>query len=277
MAAGWPPPCARHWPGNQKILVHVATIRIDTCDVGFGAHQDVSAGGGGSEHPVAVHLQLPGVRSVSAWNGSPSSARALEIRSAAASSPLASRCCRTLSQFHPGRETGQGRAGWLVGAQFPGVAGPASVVADTACQRRTDMGKIVISTSVSLDGVIQDPDGGEGFRRGGWAGQFGGEAAVKGEAAKVLLDEALGTQALLLGRRTDEFFAARWASRSGEWADRLNSMPKYVVSSTLQEPKWNNSTVLRGDVVSEVSKLKQQQLVGDIVVYASYQLVHALL
>jgi dihydrofolate reductase len=138
------------------------------------------------------------------------------------------------------------------------------------------MGKIVISTSVSLDGVIQDPDGGEGFRRGGWVGQFGGEAAVKGEAAKVLLDEALGTQALLLGRRTDEFFAARWASRSGEWADRLNSMPKYVVSSTLEEPKWNNSTVLRGDVVSEVSKLKQQ-LAGDIVVYASYQLVHALL
>jgi dihydrofolate reductase len=138
------------------------------------------------------------------------------------------------------------------------------------------MGKIVISMSVSLDGVVQDPDGEEGFRRGGWIGQIEGGPAVKGEAAKVLLDEVRGTQALLLGRRTDEFFAARWASRSGEWADRLNSLPKYVVSSTLQEPRWNNSTVLRGDVVSEVSKLKQQ-LDGDIVVYASIQLVRTLI
>ena len=138
------------------------------------------------------------------------------------------------------------------------------------------MGKIVISTSVSLDGVIQDPDGGEGFRRGGWVGQFGGEAAVKGEAAKVLLDEALGTQALLLGRRSDEYFASRWLSRSGEWTDRLNSMPKYVVSSTLDEPRWGNGTVLDGDVVTEVSKLKQE-LGGEIVVYASSQLVQTLL
>jgi dihydrofolate reductase len=137
------------------------------------------------------------------------------------------------------------------------------------------MGRIVISTSMTLDGVVQDPDGGEGFRLGGWIGQFGGEAAVKGEAAKVLLDEALGAEALLLGRRTDEFFATRWLSRSGEFADRLNSIPKYVVSSTLEEPKWTNATVLRGDVASEVSKLKQQ-LAGDIVVYASYQLVHTL-
>jgi dihydrofolate reductase len=138
------------------------------------------------------------------------------------------------------------------------------------------MGRIVISTSMTLDGVVQDPDGGEGFRLGGWIGQFGGEAAVKGEAAKVLFDEALGAEALLLGRRTDEFFATRWSSRSGEFADRLNSLPKYVVSSTLQEPKWTNATVLRGDVASEVSKLKQQ-LAGDIVVYASYQLVRTLI
>jgi dihydrofolate reductase len=139
------------------------------------------------------------------------------------------------------------------------------------------MGKIVISTSVTLDGVIQDPDGEEGFTRGGWIGQASEvDAAVKGEAAKILLDEVLGTQALLLGRRTDEFFAARWTSRSGEWADRMNGLPKYVVSSTLQQPKWNNSTVLRGDLVSEVSKLKRQ-LAGDIVVYASYQLVHTLI
>ena len=136
------------------------------------------------------------------------------------------------------------------------------------------MGKIVISTNVSLDGVVQDPDGKEGFALGGWFGQFGGKDLE--EWAKVELDEALGTEALLLGRRSDEWFATRWASRTGEWADRLNSLPKYVVSSTLQEPKWTNSTVLRGDVVSEVSKLKQE-LNGDIVVYASYQLGRTLI
>jgi len=136
------------------------------------------------------------------------------------------------------------------------------------------MGKIVISTNVSFDGVVQDPDGAEGFRLGGWFGQFGGEDL--GEWAKVEFEEALGTEALLLGRRSDEWFAARWLSKTGEWADRLNSLPKYVVSSTLQEPKWSNSTVLRGDVVSEVSKLKQE-LDGDIVVYASYQLGRTLI
>jgi len=136
------------------------------------------------------------------------------------------------------------------------------------------MGKIVISTNVSLDGVVQDPDGEEGFRLGGWFGQFGGKDL---EAwAKVELEEALGTEALLLGRRSDEWFAARWLSRSGEWADRLNSLPKYVVSSTLEDPDWNNSMVMKGDVVNEVSKLKQG-VSGDIVVYASGQLVHTLM
>ena len=136
------------------------------------------------------------------------------------------------------------------------------------------MGKIVISTNVSLDGVVQDPDGQEGFRLGGWFGQFGGEDLE--QWAKVELEEALGTEALLLGRRSEEWFATRWASRTGEWADRLNSLPKYVVSSTLQEPRWNNSTVLRGDVVSAVSKLTQE-LAGEIVVYASYQLARMLI
>jgi dihydrofolate reductase len=136
------------------------------------------------------------------------------------------------------------------------------------------MGKIVISTNVSLDGVIQDPDGGEGFRLGGWFGQFGGKDLE--EWAKVSFDEALGTEALLLGRRSDEWFAERWLSRPGEWADRLNGLPKYVVSSTLEEPRWSNSTVLKGDVVTEVSKLKQE-LDGDIVVYASYQLGRTLI
>jgi dihydrofolate reductase len=136
------------------------------------------------------------------------------------------------------------------------------------------MGKIVISTNVSFDGIVQDPDGAEGFRLGGWFGQFGGQDLE--EWAKVEFEEALGTEALLLGRRSDEWFAARWLAKSGEWADRLNGLPKYVVSSTLQKPKWSNSTVLNGDVVSEVSKLKQE-LDGDIVVYASYQLGRTLI
>ncbi len=136
------------------------------------------------------------------------------------------------------------------------------------------MGKIVISENVSLDGVIQDPDGEEGFRLGGWFGQIGDKDR---EAwAQVELDEALGAEALLLGRRSYEFFAAQWPSRSGEWADRLNGLPKYVVSSTLEDLDWNNSTVLDGDVANEVSKLKQE-ISGDIVVYASFQLVHTLM
>jgi len=136
------------------------------------------------------------------------------------------------------------------------------------------MGKIVISTNASLDGVVQDPDGTEGFRLGGWFGQFGGKDI---EAwAEVELQEALGAEALLLGRRSDEWFAERWLSRGGDWADRLNSMPKYVVSSTLVDPDWNNSTVLKGDVVEEVSKLKQE-LDGEIVVPASYQLGRTLI
>ena len=136
------------------------------------------------------------------------------------------------------------------------------------------MGKIVISTNVSLDGVVQDPDGKEGFRLGGWFGQFGGKDLQ--EWAKVSLEEALRAEALLLGRRSDEWFAERWSSRSGEWADRLNGLPKYVVSSTLEQPRWSNSTVLKGDVVEEVTKLKQE-LDGEILVYASYQLGRTLI
>ena len=136
------------------------------------------------------------------------------------------------------------------------------------------MGKIVISTNVSLDGVVQDPDGKEGFGRGGWFARSGGQDVD--EFFKASYAEAMQTAALLLGRRTDEWFGTRWPSRTGEWADRLNSMPKYVVSSTLKEPDWNNSTVLNGDVVTEVSKLKQQ-LDGEIVVPASYQLGRTLI
>ena len=136
------------------------------------------------------------------------------------------------------------------------------------------MGKIVVSTNITLDGVVQDPDGAEGFRLGGWFGRFGGKDLEPW--GKVSLDEALGAEALLLGRRSDEWFATRWAARTGEWADRLNGLPKYVVSATLDAPRWGNATVLRGDVVSEVAKLKQD-LAGEIVVYASYQLGRTLL
>ena len=136
------------------------------------------------------------------------------------------------------------------------------------------MGKIVVSTNVTIDGVVQDPDGKEGFGQGGWFGQFGGKDLE--EWGKISLDEALGAQALLLGRRSDEWFATRWAARTGEWADRLNSLPKYVVSATLEQAQWGNSTVLKGDVVSEVSALKER-LDGEIVVYASYQLGRTLL
>src|SRR5919197_2325472 len=128
------------------------------------------------------------------------------------------------------------------------------------------MGKIVISDNVSLDGVVQDPAGDEGFMRGGWVGLIKDRPGVN----RLALDDALGAQALLLGRRSYEWFAGRWPSRSGELADRLNSMPKYVVSSTLEDPEWNNSTVLKGDAVDEVTNLKQA-LDGEIVVPASFQ------
>jgi dihydrofolate reductase len=136
------------------------------------------------------------------------------------------------------------------------------------------MGKIIISENVSLDGVIQDPAGDEGFRHGGWVGRIGDRG--RDEAARVALEEALGTEAMLLGRRSYDFLAGRWPSRTGALAERLNSKPKYVVSSTLHDPAWNNTTVLKGEVVSGVSKLKQQ-LAGDIAVAASFQLVHTLL
>ena len=136
------------------------------------------------------------------------------------------------------------------------------------------MGRIVVSENVTLDGVVQDPAGVEGFGRGGWVGRVG-ERGREG-AAKVLLDEAQGAEAQLFGRRTYEFLAARWPSRGGDLADRLNDMPKYVVSSNLEDPDWNNSTVLEGDVVHEVSKLKEE-LDGEIVVAGSIRLVRALM
>jgi dihydrofolate reductase len=137
------------------------------------------------------------------------------------------------------------------------------------------MGKIVISENVSLDGVVQDPTGEEGFRHGGWFLQVGDKD--REEWGGVEFQEALATEALLLGRRSYEYFAAGWSSRPGEWADRLRSLPKYVVSSTpLVGPDWKNSTVVEGEVVNAVSKLKQE-LNGQIVVYGSRQLVRTLI
>jgi dihydrofolate reductase len=138
------------------------------------------------------------------------------------------------------------------------------------------MGRIVLSgpQNITLDGVVQDPDGAEGFKLGGWFQEFGGQDL---EAwGNVALDEALGAEAWLLGRRSYEFFGSRWRTRTGALADRLNSLPKYVVSSTLADPDWNNTRVLGGDVTTEVSKLKQE-LDGEIVVPASYQLGRTLI
>src|SRR6476659_6529858 len=120
------------------------------------------------------------------------------------------------------------------------------------------MGTIVMSgpQNVSVDGVVQEPDGKEGFRLGGWFVESGGKDLE--EWNEIALAEALGAEAWLLGRRSYEFFGVRWRPRSGELAERLNEMPKYVVSSTLTDAdaEWNNSTIRGGDVIDEVSRLK---------------------
>jgi dihydrofolate reductase len=136
------------------------------------------------------------------------------------------------------------------------------------------VGNVIISENVTLDGVTQDPTGEEGFSHGGWGAKLGD--SDREAWTGLLLGEALDAEALLLGRRSDEWFASRWLARSGEWADRLNSMPKYVVSATLDKPRWGNSTLLKGDVVTEVAKLRHE-LAGDIVVYGSTQLARTLI
>ena len=134
------------------------------------------------------------------------------------------------------------------------------------------MGKIVVTEFVSLDGVMEDPGGAENFKHGGWSFKI----SRGDEGDKFKLDETFASEALLLGRVTYEGFAEAWPSREGEFADKFNTMPKYVVSSTLSEPEWSNSTVLKGDVVEEVGKLKQE-LDGDIVVHGSARLVQTLI
>jgi dihydrofolate reductase len=136
------------------------------------------------------------------------------------------------------------------------------------------MGTIVVFENVSLDGVTQDPTADEGLNREDWRARLA--PTDREEWGKRLLSDALGAEVLLLGRRSYEFFAARYPYRAGELADRMNSLPKYVVSATLTDPGWNNSTVLVGDVVNQVSKLKHT-VNGEIRVYASSQLVHTLI
>ena len=137
---------------------------------------------------------------------------------------------------------------------------------------RYDMARIIASDNVSLDGVIDDPAGDEGSDRGGWVGLI----SDRPELGRVTLEEVLATEAMVMGRRTYEWFAARWPVRTGQLADRLNGMPKYVVSSTLEQPTWNNTTILGGDVLEHVAELKRE-LDGDIVVPASVRVARSLI
>ena len=133
------------------------------------------------------------------------------------------------------------------------------------------MAKIIVTEFVSLDGVMEDPGGAENFKYGGWTFEID-----RGEGDKFKLDETMDTAALLLGRKTYEGFAAAWPSREGEFADKFNTMPKYVVSATLDNPEWTNTTVLKGDAVEAVKKLKAEQD-GNIVVHGSRQLAQTLI
>ena len=133
------------------------------------------------------------------------------------------------------------------------------------------MAKIIVTEFVSLDGVMEDPGGAEHFKYGGWTFEI-----ERGEGDKFKLDETNESDALLLGRVTYEGFAAAWPSREGEFADKFNSMPKYVVSSRLENPEWNNTHVLKGDVKEEVAKLRREQD-GNIVVHGSRQLAQTLI
>ena len=134
------------------------------------------------------------------------------------------------------------------------------------------MGRIVVTEYMSIDGVVEAPSGTESFERVGWTDAF--SRGVEGEKFK--LDETMNSDALLLGRVTYDGFALVWPHYEGEFADKFNTMPKYVVSQTLTNPEWNNTTVLSGDIVAEVRKLKERYD-GDIVVHGSPQLVQTLI
>ena len=134
------------------------------------------------------------------------------------------------------------------------------------------MGRIVVTEFISLDGVVEDPGGSEDFKYGGWSFEFNrGE-----EGDRFKLDETMASDALLLGRVTYQGFADSWPQRDGEFADKFNNMPKYVVSSTLQDPEWTNTTVLEGDLAEQVAKVRDSHD-GDVTVHGSVQLVQALI
>jgi dihydrofolate reductase len=149
---------------------------------------------------------------------------------------------------------------------------PGPTVYERDNEKEDNVGRIVVTEFVSLDGVIEDPGGAEDFKHSGWSFEI--DRGDEGNQFK--LDETMDSAALLLGRVTYQGFADAWPSRDGEFADKFNGMPKYVVSSTLKDPEWHNSTVLNGDLTEEVSKLKQQ-VDGNVVVHGSAQLVQALI
>jgi dihydrofolate reductase len=132
------------------------------------------------------------------------------------------------------------------------------------------MGRIVVTEFISIDGVIEDPGGSEGFEHGGWALDLGEDGG------QFKFEETMGSEAMLLGRKTYQHFAEAWPSQEGPYADKWNTMPKYVLSSTLREPEWSNSTVVGSDLAEVVAKLRQDHG-GDVVVHGSAQLVQGLL
>ena len=134
------------------------------------------------------------------------------------------------------------------------------------------MGRIVVTEFISLDGVVEDPGGSEDFKYGGWSFEF--DRGDEGDQFK--LDETMASDALLLGRVTYQGFADSWPQRDGEFADKFNNMPKYVVSSTLKDPEWTNTTVIEDDLAEEVAKLRDSHD-GDVIVHGSVQLAQALI
>lgn len=134
------------------------------------------------------------------------------------------------------------------------------------------MGRIIVTEFISLDGVIEDPGGSEHFRYGGWSFEF--QRGDEGDRFK--LDEAMTADALLLGRVTYQGFAKAWPAQQGEFADKFNQMPKFVVSSTLNDPEWTNSTVITGDLVEQIRTLRESHE-GSLVVHGSQQLVEFLI
>ena len=136
------------------------------------------------------------------------------------------------------------------------------------------MGRIMVNANLTLDGVVQDPSGDEGTPQGGWFARM--SDADRAAWAQIETDEALATDAILLGRHSDAWFASRWQERSGVWADRLNGLPKYVVSSSITEARWSNGTVLRGEVLEEVTSLKDR-VHGKIAIFGSGTLVRKLI